>query len=148
MLPLLCVAALHDAVREGFPKVAALIFSQGGELHMGKIELAVQLNTLAREGKPEKLQQYIAVGADVNSVDYDGRTPLHIGASEGHKAVVHVLLESGARIDAKDRWGHTAQVAAEHAKQHSGASSCELLATTRLADPPTAFERLLHLSPR
>ena len=58
--------------------------------------MAVQLNTLAREGQPEVLQRFIAVGADVNATDYDDRSPLHIGASEGHKAVVHVLLQSGA----------------------------------------------------
>lgn len=39
--------------------------------------------------------------------DYDGRTPLHIAACEGHYNVVEYLLGHGATVYAKDRYGHT-----------------------------------------
>ena len=37
--------------------------------------------------------------------DYDGRTALHVAASEGRLALVKYLLKSGAHINVSDRWG-------------------------------------------
>jgi len=43
----------------------------------------------------------------VNCHDYDGRTPLHLSIAENRKAVTEYLLNHGAKVDAKDRWGKT-----------------------------------------
>ncbi|OCK76740.1 ankyrin, partial [Lepidopterella palustris CBS 459.81] len=41
--------------------------------------------------------------ADVNSKDYNGRTPLSFAADNGHEAVVQLLLVTGkADVDSKD----------------------------------------------
>jgi ankyrin repeat protein len=37
--------------------------------------------------------------------DYDGRTALHVAASEGRLALVGYLLNQGAQINVSDRWG-------------------------------------------
>jgi len=44
---------------------------------------------------------------DVNSTDYDKRTPLHLAVAERRIVVVKFLLEQGAEVDCKDRFGKT-----------------------------------------
>ncbi|TSO25210.1 60 kDa lysophospholipase [Bagarius yarrelli] len=48
-----------------------------------------------------------AKGANLSMEDYDGRTPLHIAACEGHLKLVQYLLSQGATVYAKDRFGNT-----------------------------------------
>jgi tRNA A-37 threonylcarbamoyl transferase component Bud32 len=37
--------------------------------------------------------------------DYDKRTPLHVAAAANHRLIAQILLEEGASINARDRWG-------------------------------------------
>ena len=46
-------------------------------------------------------------GADVDSKDDTGRTPLSWAAENGHEAVVKLLLEKGADVSSKDKYGQT-----------------------------------------
>lgn len=45
--------------------------------------------------------------ASIHGSDYDGRTPLHLAASEGQLKVVKFLVSRGANLEPVDRWGNT-----------------------------------------
>ncbi|KAJ8399152.1 hypothetical protein AAFF_G00415310 [Aldrovandia affinis] len=58
-------------------------------------------------GDLEALDAIREMGSNLSMEDYDGRTPLHIAACEGHLNVVQYLLSQGATVYAKDRYGDT-----------------------------------------
>jgi glutaminase len=39
--------------------------------------------------------------------DYDGRTALHLAASEGHEQIIAYLIDKGVDLNPRDRWGNT-----------------------------------------
>ncbi|XP_071402723.1 60 kDa lysophospholipase isoform X1 [Centroberyx affinis] len=61
----------------------------------------------AKIGDLEALEAIREMGSNLCLGDYDGRTPLHIAACEGHFKVVQYLLSHGATVYAKDRYGDT-----------------------------------------
>ncbi|KAF8402413.1 hypothetical protein HHK36_013368 [Tetracentron sinense] len=71
------------------------------------LDLTMQLLFLACRGDVRGVDDLLKEGIDVNSIDLDGRTALHIAACEGHVDVVKLLLSRKANIDARDRWGST-----------------------------------------
>ncbi|KAG8661579.1 integrin-linked protein kinase 1 [Manihot esculenta] len=72
------------------------------------LDTTMQLLFLACRGDVHGVEDLLNEGIDVNSIDLDGRTALHIAACEGHLEVVKLLLSKRANIDARDRWGSTA----------------------------------------
>lgn len=71
------------------------------------LDSTMQLLFLACRGDVKGVEDLLNEGIDVNSIDLDGRTALHIAACEGHVDVVTLLLSRKANIDARDRWGST-----------------------------------------
>jgi len=54
----------------------------------------------------------------LNSYDYDGRTALHLAASEGHIDVVQYLIAHGANINLTDARGNKPLDDAIREKRH------------------------------
>lgn len=80
------------------------------EPHMSvpeNLDSTMQLLFMASKGDVKGVEELLDEGIDVNSIDLDGRTALHIAACEGHLDVVKALLSRRANIDARDRWGST-----------------------------------------
>ncbi len=53
------------------------------------------------------LQLLLDKGANIETKDKDGWTPLLSATVNGHEAVVQLLLDKGANIEAKDKDGWT-----------------------------------------
>ncbi|KZV52596.1 hypothetical protein F511_24793 [Dorcoceras hygrometricum] len=78
------------------------------------LDYTMQLLFMASKGDVIAVQDLLDEGKDVNSIDLDGRTALHIASCEGHLEVVKLLLSWKANIDARDRWGSTAAADAKY----------------------------------
>ena len=91
--------ALLLAIREPSPKVIGVLLKAPGiraEVRNAKDESALMLAALA--GMRDVCARLIALDADVNKT---GWTPLHYAATGGHDAVIRLLLEHYAYIDAE-----------------------------------------------
>jgi len=70
----------------------------------------------AEYGNIETIKHHLANGTDVNAQDFDGWTPLHWAAMEGHKKIAELLIANGADVNLKDNLGWTALLITDHKK--------------------------------
>eukprot|EP00526_Cylindrotheca_closterium_P005529 CAMPEP_0113656178 /NCGR_PEP_ID=MMETSP0017_2-20120614/30177_1 /TAXON_ID=2856 /ORGANISM="Cylindrotheca closterium" /LENGTH=560 /DNA_ID=CAMNT_0000569627 /DNA_START=244 /DNA_END=1926 /DNA_ORIENTATION=+ /assembly_acc=CAM_ASM_000147 len=87
------------------------------------------LNQAVFDRDVELLKRLIKANVNVNAKDYDLRRPIHIAASEGNMAEFRVLVEAGADLDVKDRWGNTVM---EEAKRSGNSELIDYLLQTKL----------------
>lgn len=73
----------------------------------GAIDGAFHLCSAASVGDVGEIRRLAAAGIPLDLSDYDGRTALHLAASENRLAVVEYLLNHGASPGCVDRWGNT-----------------------------------------
>ena len=71
--------------------------------------LPPRLCALAARGDLDALKTLLASAPPnaINLTDYDGRSPLHLAAEEGHLATVRFIVELGGDVNCADRWGIT-----------------------------------------
>ncbi|MCS7244590.1 MAG: ankyrin repeat domain-containing protein [candidate division WOR-3 bacterium] len=59
------------------------------------------------KGELSKVKDLIKKGADINSKNEYGKTPLHIAVENNYEDIVKVLLENKADVNIKDNNGNT-----------------------------------------
>ena len=84
-------------------------------------EPSKEIIAAAKKGHLEKVRVLLAGDPElVHARDTDGSTPLHCATWKGHAAVVALLLDAGADVNARnnnEHWGTTPLHAAAHANQ-------------------------------
>ncbi|KAE9596129.1 putative potassium channel, voltage-dependent, EAG/ELK/ERG, ankyrin repeat-containing [Lupinus albus] len=96
---------LLEAVKNGHDRVASLLVREGASMNLENASSF--LCTAVARGDSDYLKRLLSNGMDPNLKDYDYRSPLHIAAAEGLCFMAKLLLEAGASVFAKDRWGNT-----------------------------------------
>ena len=67
----------------------------------------MELIWAASHGDLDEILRLEAEGVNPGIADYDGRTPLHLAASEGQVEVIKHLITKNIHLSPKDRWGNT-----------------------------------------
>jgi ankyrin repeat protein len=97
----------------------------------------ISIHGAAEVGNIEAVKQHLVAGANVNTKDKWGWTPLSRAARSGHKEAVELLIDNGADVNAKDDKGRTPLGGAIKQKQteiadllrkHGGKTGAELKA--------------------
>ncbi|KAL1225038.1 Potassium channel GORK [Cardamine amara subsp. amara] len=96
---------LFEAVKAGHEKVIGLLVKEGASFDLE--DSGNFLCTTVAKGDSDFLKRLLSSGMDPKSEDYDHRTPLHVAASEGLYLMANMLVEAGASVIAKDRWGNS-----------------------------------------
>ncbi len=79
-------------------------------VHMQTHKVEEEVGTLlyyASKGNVQIIKHMLDNGTAVDAADYDGRTALHLAASEGHVAAVKLLLSYNANVNPSDRYNDT-----------------------------------------
>nr|XP_043632103.1 potassium channel SKOR-like [Erigeron canadensis] len=96
---------LLEAIKNGHENIASLIGKEGGLLNIQ--DPGSFLCSYVAKGDLDFIRRILSYGIDPNSKDYDFRTPLHVATSQGIYLIAKLLVEAGASVLLRDRWGNT-----------------------------------------
>ncbi len=96
---------LHSAARRGLPEIALVLIRRGANVNArrpDRLETPLHFASNAEVGRV-----LIEHGAEVEALDWSGRTPLHWAAQVGLVDVADLLIQGGADVDRQEQDGST-----------------------------------------
>ena len=108
------VFSLESALNGKKTEVIEFLRAQGGHIDPRRqTSLVKRLLTSCVSGDVSEIERLLVAGCSVHDHDQDGRTPLHLAASEGQVQTLMLCLKHGADVNAVDRFGNTPLSAAK-----------------------------------
>mmetsp|Transcript_23103 Transcript_23103/g.47903 ORF Transcript_23103/g.47903 Transcript_23103/m.47903 type:complete len:2455 (+) Transcript_23103:3757-11121(+) len=96
---------LDGAIEKGHDLVAAALFARGGQMNMKSAKSLFMKS--ARSGDLGTLKLLTENGIDIDVVDYDHCSALHVAAMADQPVAVDFLLSNKANVNLRSRWSTT-----------------------------------------
>ncbi len=109
-------SALYEAARNGHEDIMDALLAKGAKLCMNDSLAASILDQAVFDGDILLLRRLLMAKIQVDASDYDKRRAVHIAAAEGNLSALKLLVEFGADLTVRDRWGNTVEDEAELAE--------------------------------
>ncbi len=99
---------LFDALKNNdLPEIKSLLESDPGLLSLRDESGNTPLHLAVRQKQPETVSYLLGRGADVNSVNTNQQSALHVASSLGSADIARLLIEKGADVSLADYTMHT-----------------------------------------
>ena len=98
---------IHLLIKKLFVTFKALLLAGCMTKHSSAKAPDISMNQAVYEGNIEIINQHLSFGADINTKDAGGWSPLHWAVGEGHEKIIKLLLAKKADINAIDQTGKT-----------------------------------------
>ncbi len=99
---------LHIAAEKGYRQIAQMLIKSGANVNAGAGSYqGTPLLVACNNGKAALVQFLLDKSADIQAVDGEKRTALHLAAQRGDMETVQLLLQRGASVNTQDKSGHT-----------------------------------------
>ncbi|XP_014346634.1 L-asparaginase-like [Latimeria chalumnae] len=96
---------LMDAIHSRNIEVCEYLKNEGAVLMKDSVVLASELCCVAFMNDIRQMEAWHAAGVDLNSADYDSRTPLHVAVCSNQVEMVKFLLNTGVDTKLRDKFG-------------------------------------------
>jgi ankyrin repeat protein len=122
--------ALHLALLLGHSKLIEILLESGAEINARLPHGGTYLHSAAAVGNCDLLKRLIKYGIDVHDAgDTHGNTALHVAAIKDESSIFPLLMNSGARIDVRNRFNLTPLHYAAHS-EYNGKTTLQEMVTT------------------